>query len=61
MFRPDGMPRAFPPGRLQSEPVGGGGGAVYVTSGTRDYAVVLAPLGSVRVHAWNRGATAWTD
>lgn len=61
VFFPDGMPRAFSTGPFATGPVGGGGGAVYVTSGTRDYAVVLAPLGSARVHAWNRGADAWTD
>ncbi len=60
VFRPDGMPRAFSTGPFAMGPVGGGGGAVYVTSGTRDYAVVLTPLGSTRVHSWNRGADAWT-
>jgi len=61
VFLPDGMPRAFSTGPFAMGPVGGGGGAVYVTSGTRDYAVVLAPLGSTRVHSWNRGADAWTN
>lgn len=61
VFMPDGMPRAFSTGPFAAGPVGGGGGAVYVTSGTRDYAVVLAPLGSARVHIWNRGADAWTN
>jgi prepilin-type N-terminal cleavage/methylation domain-containing protein len=61
VFLPDGLPRAFSTGPFAMGTIGGGGGAVYVTSGTRDYAVVLAPLGSARVHAWNRGATAWTD
>jgi prepilin-type N-terminal cleavage/methylation domain-containing protein len=60
VFLPDGMPRAFSTGPFAIGPVGGGGGAVYVTSGTRDYAVVLTPLGSARVHSWNRGADAWT-
>ena len=31
---------------------GEGGGAWYVTNGRRDYAVVLTPLGAVRVHLW---------
>lgn len=60
VFLPDGMPRAFSTGPFAMGPVGGGGGAVYVTSGTRDYAVVLLPLGTARVHSWNRGADAWT-
>jgi prepilin-type N-terminal cleavage/methylation domain-containing protein len=61
VFLPDGMPRAFSTGPFASGPVGAGGGAIYVTSGTRDYAVVLAPLGGVRVHSWNQGADAWTN
>ena len=61
VFLPDGMPRAFSTGPFAMGPVGGGGGAVYVTSGTRDYAVVLSPLGSARVHSWNGGANAWTN
>ena len=61
VFLPDGMPRAFSTGPFAAGAVGAGGGAVYVSSGTRDYAVVLAPLGGVRVHSWNRGASAWTN
>jgi prepilin-type N-terminal cleavage/methylation domain-containing protein len=61
VFLPDGMPRAFSTGPFATGPLGSGLGAVYVSSGTRDYAVVLAPLGSVRVHSWNQGAGAWTN
>ena len=39
--------------------IGTGGLGIYVNSGGRDYAVTLAPLGGVRVHAWNGGA--WTE
>jgi prepilin-type N-terminal cleavage/methylation domain-containing protein len=60
VFRPDGMPRAFSVGPFSAGNVASGNGAVYVTSGERDYAVVLAPLGGVRVHAWARGAGVWT-
>jgi prepilin-type N-terminal cleavage/methylation domain-containing protein len=59
-FLPDGIPRAFEIGPFAVGDVGSGNGAVYVTSGARDYAVVLAPLGGVRVHTWDRGAEAWT-
>ena len=38
---------------------GQGGGAIYVTNGRRDYAVVLSPLGAVRLHAWNVGSGNW--
>jgi prepilin-type N-terminal cleavage/methylation domain-containing protein len=61
VFLPDGMPRAYSTGPFAAGALGTGSGAVYVSSGTRDYAVVLAPLGSVRVHSWNRGADAWTN
>jgi len=61
VFLPDGMPRAFSTGPFATGPLGSGRGAVYVSSGNRDYAVVLAPLGSVRVHSWNQGADAWTN
>ena len=60
VFLPDGMPRSFSTGPFAMSSVGAGGGAVYVTSQTRDYAVVLLPLGTARVHSWNRGANAWT-
>jgi prepilin-type N-terminal cleavage/methylation domain-containing protein len=60
MFRGDGIPVAFDascnPGMF-----GSGGGAVYVTNGSRDFAVVLSALGGVRVHAWEAGAGEWTD
>jgi hypothetical protein len=60
VFLPDGTPRAFSTGPFAVGATGSGGGAVYITSETRDYAVVLLPLGTTRVHAWNRGADAWT-
>ncbi len=59
VFLPDGMPRAFSIGPFASGVVGSGNGAVYVTSGDRDYAVVLAALGGVRGHAWEPGAGVW--
>jgi len=59
MFQPDGIPRAFTQNAVATPPctnvgqAGQGGGAIYVTNGRRDYAVVLSPLGAVRLHAWN--------
>ena len=61
LFLPDGTPRAFSLGPFTTGNIASGNGAVYVTSDTRDYAVVLAPLGGVRVHVWERGADAWTN
>jgi prepilin-type N-terminal cleavage/methylation domain-containing protein len=60
MFRGDGIPVTFD-GGCNASPIGSGGGAVYVTNGQRDYAVVLSPLGAVRVHAWEAVAGAWTQ
>ena len=58
-FTPDGMPRLFSPGACAPlGSIGHGAGAVYLTNQSRDYAVVLSPLGTVRVHVWN--GTSWT-
>jgi prepilin-type N-terminal cleavage/methylation domain-containing protein len=62
LFRPDGIPVGFDPTTTTCGTVGDagtGGAGLYVTSGGLDYAVTLAPLGSVRVHAW-RGS-GWTQ
>ena len=37
---------------------GEGAGGLYLTNQRRDYAVVLSPLGGVRVHAWD--GSGWT-
>lgn len=60
LFRGDGIPLTFDAGCTLA-PIGSGGGAVYVTNGNRDYAVVLSPLGAVRVHAFDVGANEWTN
>lgn len=59
-FFPDGIPRSFSVGPFTADIMGSGNGAIYVTNGERDYAVVLAALGGVRLHSWNLGAVAWT-
>jgi hypothetical protein len=38
---------------------GTGGGAIYVNNDLRDAAVVLAPLGGVRVHRFERSGGVW--
>jgi type II secretory pathway pseudopilin PulG len=58
MFRADGIPVGFNPG-CNVGPPGSGTGAVYVTNGRRDYAVVLTALGGVRVHGWDTGIGQW--
>jgi hypothetical protein len=62
LFRPDGIPVGFDPTSTTCGTIGQtgtGGAGLYVTSGGRDYAVTLAPLGGVRVHAW--GGAGWTQ
>lgn len=60
MFRPDGIPVAFTPACNRGE-VGSGGGGIYITNGNRDYAIVLSPLGSVKVHRFEPSGGAWID
>ena len=52
MFRPEGRPLRFS-GACATGAIGSGGGAVYLTNGDRDEAVVLLPLGNTRPHTWN--------
>jgi type II secretory pathway pseudopilin PulG len=64
LFRPDGIPVSFSGAAGSCGTVGGagsGGGAFYVTNGERDFAVVLSPLGGVRLHVWNRATGAWSS
>jgi prepilin-type N-terminal cleavage/methylation domain-containing protein len=58
LFRPDGIPVSFgfAAGTCgQIAGTGSGGGALYITNGKRDYAIVLSPLGGARVHLWSGG------
>jgi type II secretory pathway pseudopilin PulG len=62
MFRPDGIPVRFEGslgtcGTIGTTALGGAG--FYLTNGTRDYAVVLSPMGGVRVWVWDPTAGAW--
>lgn len=62
VFNPDGIPRGFSVGPYDdggAAGIGGGNGAVYVTDGSRDYAVVLTALGSVRVHVFDASQNQW--
>lgn len=60
LFRPEGPPRAFSSDCTTGN-VGSGGGGVYLTNGERDAAVVVTPLGAVRIHAWNPSASGWSS
>lgn len=64
-FRPDGVPVGFT-AACNMGSVGSGAGGVYLTNGgaaraSRDYAVVLSPLGSTRIHAFNRNTLTWNQ
>jgi prepilin-type N-terminal cleavage/methylation domain-containing protein len=61
-FGADGMPMPFDAVCVMGS-AANGGGALYLTSGRRDYAVVMSPLGNVRVHNWTRagGTAQWSD
>ncbi|HME69911.1 MAG TPA: prepilin-type N-terminal cleavage/methylation domain-containing protein [Myxococcota bacterium] len=60
MFGPNGIPVGVTAACVAGT-TGSGGGAIYLTNGSRDYAVVLSPLGGVRVTTWNTQAAppAW--
>jgi len=64
-FRPDGIPVAFT-AACNLGAVGSGGGGVYLTNGvggqaSRDYAIVLSPLGTTRIHAFDRSTLTWNQ
>lgn len=67
LFSSDGLPHRFAENASTTPPcddlgpIGEAGGAIYVTNGNRDYAVVLSPLGTVRLHRWQTGAGAWSQ
>ncbi len=52
VFQADGLPHLFTPAGCVIGAAGAGGGAIYVTNGERDYAIVLGALGTTRIHAW---------
>ncbi len=61
VFQPDGFPRSFSIDSYETGNLSSGSGAIYVTSSERDFAVVLTPLGTVRIHSHARGAAAWIN
>lgn len=61
LFRPDGIPVGLAPTATTCGAIGdigSGGAGLYITSGKRDYAITLSPIGAVRVHVWSGGT--WT-
>ena len=59
-FGADGVPLAFGLA-CNLGTFGSGNGGVYLTNGSRDYAVVLQPLGAVRLHGWENVGGAWKN
>jgi len=63
LFSPRGIPMTFSAnggGCVTIDSVGSGGGALYITNGRRDYAVVQSPLGGTRFHVWNVNFGSWS-
>ncbi len=60
LFRPDGVPVAFSPACVMGR-IGSGGGAVYLTNASRDYAAILSPLGAVKVRGFDQASNAWSN
>lgn len=59
-FLPSGVPVGATAGGALGT-TGTGAAAVYVSNGTRDYAVVMSPLGGVHVHAFDQTADDWRN
>jgi prepilin-type N-terminal cleavage/methylation domain-containing protein len=62
LFRSDGVPVGVAPTTTTCGTIGStgtGGAAIYLTNGTRDYAVVVSPLGDANLHVWR--ASGWTQ
>jgi len=59
-FGPNGIPVAFN-AACNLGTTGTGSGAVYLTNGARNYAVVLSPLGTSNVERFNPAADAWEN
>ena len=60
LFAPDGTPRALDPsGAALVADVGTGDGAIYLSDGERDHAVVMTALGAVRSYRWDVGDGSW--
>lgn len=64
-FRPDGVPVGFNdavvPGSCTLGTTGTGAGAIYLNNDRRDVAVVMSPLGGIKVHAFERSGGAWSN
>jgi prepilin-type N-terminal cleavage/methylation domain-containing protein len=65
LFRGDGIPVTFSGDALLGCDVigslGSASGGVYLTSTNRDFAIVLTPVGTSRLHVWNPGNAAWSN
>lgn len=58
LFQADGIPVGVT-SSCAFGTLGTGTGGIYVTNGRRDYAVVVSPLGAVRILGWEEGSSAW--
>jgi prepilin-type N-terminal cleavage/methylation domain-containing protein len=58
LFGADGIPVGITSGCVAGI-TGTGGGAIYLNNGHRDYAIVLTPVGGVRVSGFEEGNAEW--
>jgi prepilin-type N-terminal cleavage/methylation domain-containing protein len=61
VFQSDGLPRTYGTGPFSADGITSGRGAIYVTNIRRDYAVVVQPLGGVRVSAFDLALNQWRN
>jgi hypothetical protein len=62
LFAPDGTPRSARPdggGGTTMGTIGSGDGAIYITNGQREYSVVMAPLGGIRMFQYDQDGAQW--
>ncbi len=58
LFRPEGSPRSFDSSCVVGV-LGSGAGSFYMQNGRRSAAVVMTPMGGIRIHSWDGGQ--WTQ
>jgi prepilin-type N-terminal cleavage/methylation domain-containing protein len=60
-FGPNGIPLACNPGTNNLGTTGTGAGAIYLTNGARNYAVILNPLGTGNVERFDPAQNQWEN
>jgi|GEM_PF-690876 len=64
LFRPDGIPVVATGTGGNCGTIGRtgtGGAALYITNGRVDYAILITPLGSIRIRSWPHSGGGWSS